>query len=40
VDDEGVAEKYLARADAIGSWVCTIDVAAAVLVVVVLAARS
>jgi hypothetical protein len=40
VDHDGVAEKQLVLADAIGAWVCGIGVAAAVLLVVVLAARS
>ena len=40
VDHDSVAEKQLALADAIGAWVCRISVGAAVLLVVVLAARS
>ena len=40
VDDDGVAEKGLVWADAIGAWVCWIGVAAAVLLVLVLAASS
>jgi hypothetical protein len=39
-DDHGVADKQLARADAIGAWVCAIGIVAAVLLVLVLAARS
>jgi hypothetical protein len=40
LNDDSVAERNLARADAIGAWVCGIGVAAAVLLVVVFAARS
>jgi hypothetical protein len=40
VDHDGVAEKRLTLADTIGAWVCSIGVAAAVVLVVVLAARG
>jgi cell division protein FtsX len=40
VDDHGVAENHLTRADAIGAWVCAIGIVAAILLVVVLAARN
>jgi hypothetical protein len=39
-DDDCVAEKELEWADAIAAWVCRIAVAAAVVLVLVLAARS
>lgn len=39
-DDDRVAENELAWADAIGAWVCWISLAAAVLLVLVLAARN
>jgi hypothetical protein len=40
VKDHSIAERDLARADAIGAWVCAIGVLAAVALVVVDAARS
>ena len=39
-DEHGVADKKLAWADAIGAWVCALGIGAAVLLVLVLAARS
>jgi hypothetical protein len=39
VNDDGAAERNLARADAIGAWVCTIGVVAAVVLVLVFAVR-
>ena len=40
MNDDGVAERNLARADAIGAWVCTLGVVAAVVLVVVFAIKS
>ncbi len=40
VNDASVAERKLARSDAIGAWVCTIGVVAAVVLVVVFAVKS
>jgi hypothetical protein len=40
LNDEANAKNDLARADAIGAWVCTISVVAAVALVVVYAVKG
>jgi hypothetical protein len=40
LSDESSAKEDLARADAIGAWVCSMSLVAAVVLVVVYAARG
>ena len=40
MNDDGIAERNVTRADAIGAWVCGIGVVAAVVLVVVFAVTS
>jgi len=39
-DDNSIADRHLARADAVGAWVCALGIGAAILLVLVLAARG